>query len=117
MKRRVRVHEVEFPKEWSTSEPVLVSPLATEKVGRRGEALLVVVLFGDGTNIVALTWPGGQALARTSFETGWSIEERFDGEKSPGEAGGVVERMWRMAVDALVGAVRDAEDYFGGRPS
>lgn len=94
---------VELPAEWNTApyRPGFVRLVAEITLPRKRTALGVVALLRDGTNVVALTWPGGQRLARVSPDTGWALEERFTG-RPPGPGEGKLFECWADCVAALV---------------
>jgi hypothetical protein len=102
---------VDLPPEWKTGEWHVIDPVAQVKHGP-GDALAVLCVLSDGTNVGALTWPGGQALMRTGPPTAYAMEERFDGQ-SPREAGGKVAEVWTLLTDCLIAAVRAAERELG----
>lgn len=100
-----------LPPEWATGEVLLASPIAQSVDG----AVLMSFFLTDGSSILGLAWKGGQAVARSSHVTGWAIEEQHVGQM-PRAAGGTVERMWTVAIEALIEAKQMAEAEFGGLP-
>jgi hypothetical protein len=108
---------VALPESWQTApfRPGFVRLVAEITLPRKRTALAVVALLKDGTNVIALTWPGGQRLARSSPDTDWAIEERFTG-RPPGAGEGVLFALWKDCVDSLVHAgQRTREDMAAGR--
>lgn len=100
-----------LPPEWATGEVLLMAPLAQSVDG----AVLMSFCLTDGSSILGLAWKAGQAVARSSPVTGWAIDEQYAGQM-PREAGGTVEQMWKVAIDALIEAKQMAEAEFG-KPS
>lgn len=92
---------VDLPQEWRTAPPAMIDLIATGKLAG-GDALLVSMLLADGTNIMAVTWPGGQRLVRMGLPINWAVQEHYDGELPADEGAAVVERLWCVAVRALV---------------
>jgi hypothetical protein len=102
-----------MPDGWITS-PVLDSNVFAEGQCPAGLCALTGVLLRDGTNIYALTWPTGQRVARTCHATGWSIEERFDGEQ-PSSDDDPRARLWSIAIEGMVRAAQETRDELEGR--
>jgi hypothetical protein len=94
---------VELPEAWQTApfRPGFARVVGEIKLPRKRTALGVMALLKDGTNVVALTWPGGLRVARCSPATGWAIEERFTG-RPPGPGEGGLIKLWQICVEALV---------------
>ena len=92
---------IALPPEWETAPFASIDPVAHGQL-EDGQALLASVLLADGTNIMAVTWPGGQRVARMGMPTDWAVQEHYTGELPPGAGAAVVERMWRAAVAAMV---------------
>lgn len=104
---------VELPPEWKTADWSVdhIAPIAEADLAY-GKALLVMAMLNDGTNILALTWPSGQRLARMSPETGFAIEERFTG-RSPQSGAAKIDEVWRLGVESMVRAGHEAERELG----
>jgi hypothetical protein len=111
----VAAFEIQWPDGWITAEPKAVNVWQVERVPD-GLAVLVGALLTDGSNLGALVWPRGSRFVRHSPTTDWAIEERFDHEPLNGEDEVVIGRMWRVQMEALVAAVKLAEQELGGRP-
>jgi hypothetical protein len=106
---------IELPPEWKTAEWRFVAPSHTAELPNGEKALMESAMLRDGTNLFAITWPGGQRLVRISPHTNWAIEERFAGEV-PAGCGELIGRLWRITVESAVSACKAAEEEFGGRP-
>jgi hypothetical protein len=100
---------VELPEEWQTApwRPGFMRVLAEVTLPRKRQALLVMGLLKDGTNIIALTWDRGQRLARLNPGIDAGLDERFSG-RPPGPGEGVLIRAWRVGIQALVHAGKAA---------
>jgi len=70
-----------------------------------GVIILAGLLLSDGTNLYSLVWSTGQRVARTTADTGWAIEEQFDGQQ-PTSDDDPRAVMWRIAIDCMVGAAQ-----------
>lgn len=79
--------KVTFPPEWLRDRhwlpghPSIVLTSDDETMFAAGGVL------DDGTNLMGLCWPGGQRAYRYSPDTGWALEERFDGDAPARPAG------------------------------
>lgn len=108
---------VELPTAWQAAPfwPERVKVVATAALPRGREALLVNAMLRDGTCVIALTWDRGRRLARCGPANDWGIEERFLG-KPPAADEQVLLRLWKIAVNAQLEAVRQAEAELGKPP-
>lgn len=103
--------EIRFPPEWilgktwELGHPEVVLTADNETIIAAAGVLV------EGANLMGLCWPGGQRVYRISGETGWAIEERFEGD-----APKRVRDIWRVLIDSAVEAVKRAEAEMGGRP-
>lgn len=103
--------QIHFPADWLAGRdwslgPDVVLTSDDEKAIAAGGVL------DDGTNLMGLCWPGGQRVYRTSPDTDWAFEERFEGDAPPR-----IQDVWRIIIDCAVKGARDAWDELGGRPS
>lgn len=101
---------LELPEPWRTAEfrPAFIRPIAEVTLPRRRSGLLLLALLKDGTNVIGLTWDRGARLARVGPDTDWKLEERFTG-RPPGPGEGALIRAWRVGVNCLLQAGKDAE--------
>lgn len=77
-----------------------------------GVIILAGLLLSDGTNLYSLVWSTGQRVARTTADTGWAIEEQFDGEQ-PTDDDDPRAVMWRIAIECMVDAGRKTREERG----
>lgn len=100
--------EIVFPpewkqdREWASGFPAVVLHSDDETMFAAGGVL------EDGTNLMGLCWPGGQRVYRLSPDTGWALEERYQGDAPKSAA-----RAWRILVEAAIKAGKDVEDEIG----
>lgn len=87
-------HLVIFPDEWTTGRPI------NHKFVRGDGVAIVFVLLSDHTTLLALTYPGGYRLARTSPAINWAIQESLGPDPRAKEAD-TVTRAWPNLVDGL----------------
>lgn len=98
--------DVKLPPEWELTEPQDFALMGVEDTDD-GPAVFAGWLLEDGTNLMAVSWPGGQKLCRTSPDTGWALEERFAGEQ-PTDPEDIRQKWWRDGMDAMAHAGREA---------
>jgi hypothetical protein len=106
-----QVGTIEFPREWKLGKDWLPGFPQVVVTSEQDNAIVAGGVLEDGTNLLGMCWPGGQRVLRASPDTGWAIEERFDGTPS--------ERLitaWRIVVDCQIKGARDAWAELGGRP-
>lgn len=103
--------DVQVPEEWPLTRPVDMKVMAVEDVPE-GPAAFVGWLFADGMNLMAVVWPGGQRIARIAQETGWALEERFEGEQ-PTDEDDVRLQWWRDGIAGLAFAVAETRRELG----
>jgi hypothetical protein len=75
------VAQLDFPPEWHTADWMLTEVLLVSKLRGGQEVFIAGGVLKDGSNLIGLTHPRGQRVARSSPVTGWSIEERFSGDQ------------------------------------
>lgn len=92
---------VALPPEWKTSEFRAVAPVAEASLPGGRQALLSSVLLEDGSSVIALSYPGGQRLARTSPHNDWATEERYSGRIVTGRTGARLARIWKLALESM----------------
>jgi hypothetical protein len=104
-----------IPPEWTDGRtPREVSPMGSYTVTARGgsPAALTGILLDNGSNIYVLAHPGGQRCVRTSPDTDWAVEERFDGERWP-----ELDDLWRGVLKAVIDGGHEADAEMARRAS
>jgi hypothetical protein len=83
------VRTVDFPHEWGTAQP------RDALGGEISDGLhLGALLLEDGSNLLALIYPGGARFARTAGVIDWGIEERYIGDPPAADLVRAVNREW-----------------------
>lgn len=94
---------IDFPCEWATGAPI-------DSQTFRNPDHPGVTLFGtildDGANLWVLVYPGGQRFARCAGQTGWSLEERFEGSSPAPKDAATVDWLWSTLIGISVDAGR-----------
>jgi hypothetical protein len=95
---------VDWPEEWMTADVQFAAVLSTAALPD-GNAVLMIGMLQDGTNLLGLSYPGGQRLLRSCEANGWALEERFAGRPRTDRP---IKRMWKVAVESIVQALAEA---------
>lgn len=106
------VGHVEFPPEWKTADWLQTDVIAHAKFPC-GHVVLSGGVLADGTNWMALTFPGGARLMRVGTATRWGIEERLVGEDPAPAIAGQINKLWRIAIEANIKGQRETEAELG----
>ena len=102
-----KIVEVTFPAEWDTAPPLLFDLLLEAKVTATGEHIVIAGgVLEDGTNLLALAYPGGQRTVRMSPVTGGAIEERLEGRELSLDSDEPIRQVWRTCLDQMIDAKR-----------
>lgn len=111
------VHSIELPEEWRTADvnPRFVEVVGTVDLPRGRQAVIVMLMLTDGTNIIAISWDRGTRFVRATAHTNWAIEEKFIGA-SPAADEGVLLEAWKSAVELLSGSVKDTRAEIAADP-
>jgi hypothetical protein len=110
----VRDWTLEMPPAWMTGEWECLDLLAEGRLAAGGAALLVDGVLTDGTNVMAVLWASGQRLLRMGPPTEYAVQEHYTGKLPPEDK--VIDRMWKVAVNAMIQAKADTEREFGPPP-
>lgn len=103
---------VELPTAWETGAIIAVSVLAVGHLEPGEDAHLISAILGDGTNVIAVTWTGGQRIARMGPTTRWGVQEHYTGHL-PARGEDVYTHMWKVAIESLIEAKDHASREMG----
>lgn len=100
-----------FPPAWCRPGWALTELLVTRDVPG-GKAFIVGGVLKDGTNLLAMAYPGGQRAMRCSPDTDWATEEHFTGRLVQDDETELREA-WRITVEVWAQATRDMKALMG----
>lgn len=102
---------LQIPDEWLDDREVRDFDVRQWLQLPHGDAVVCTVILDDNTLMWGLMYPGGQRLSRITRDTGWSIEERFEGRPLGRNAlDEPLLSLWAQVVEALTRSAHSARE-------